>query len=338
MIEVVIPAHNAAAYLRETLESIAAQTRPPARVTVVDDRSTDGTPALVEAAARELAPRVEIRLLPNAGPPGPAAARNTAIRAATAQWIALCDADDLLLPEHHAALAAIVGTPGTVLGFGDCSLFESDGGEVLVPSHHAKSGLPALPSRPAAAGGRTLEGTDFAAMLRGPRIATSACLIRREAVLAAGLFDEAMRFAEDYDLFLRLAWLGRFAFTTMQVARKRVHAANLSQERNRARFSLGNLRSAVKLRGIARAADPAPFRPGPEDRALCEAMAPRFAETALYDASRGGFAAYAVAARLAAGAGFAGKVLHPRHLARLLAGRLGLLDRGRAAHTPPAGV
>ena len=63
MIEVVIPAHNAAAYLRETLESIAAQTRPPARVTVVDDRSTDGTPALVEAAARELAPRVEIRLL-----------------------------------------------------------------------------------------------------------------------------------------------------------------------------------------------------------------------------------------------------------------------------------
>jgi glycosyltransferase involved in cell wall biosynthesis len=137
MIEVVIPAHNAEPFLRETLDSVAAQSRLPDLVTVVDDRSRDATHAVAERAAAELAPRLPIRILATDGPPGPSAARNTAIRASRADLIALLDADDLLLPGHVATLAGLLeANRQAVLAFGDSTLFESATGRVLVASHH----------------------------------------------------------------------------------------------------------------------------------------------------------------------------------------------------------
>lgn len=319
MIEVVIPAHNAAAFLRETLASVAAQTRPPARVTVVNDRSRDGTRDLALACAAEMAPRLPIRVLDSEGPPGPSAARNTAIRTSEAPWIALLDADDLLEPAHHATLLAMAtAEPGVTLAFGDCCLFDGESGAVMVESHHAKAGLFDLPARDAPGGARALAGSAFQALLRGPRVPTSASLLRREAVQAAGLFDEAMMFAEDADLFLRLAWLGELRFTAARLTRKRTHGGNLSREENRVRFTRGGAEVAMKLRAIARAADPAPFRPTAEDRALVEAIAPKSVEHYLYDASRAGFGAYRRAAAFAREAGFGTMALRPRHLARTL--------------------
>ena len=104
MIEVVIPAYNAGSFLRETLLSVAGQTLLPDVVTLVDDSSTDDTVAVAKACAEELAGRLTIRVIPNAGPRGPSAGRNTAIRQSRAEWIALLDSDDLLAPNHHVTL------------------------------------------------------------------------------------------------------------------------------------------------------------------------------------------------------------------------------------------
>lgn len=316
MIEVVVPAHNAAPFLRETLESVAAQTRPPALVTVVDDRSTDATREVAERAAAELP--VPIRVLATEGPPGPSAARNTAIRRADGPpLVALLDADDLLLPNHHADLAALLGAdPGAVLAFGDCSLFDSASGETLVPSHHTKSGIAARAAEPLAtlAVGFTLGERMFVELLATGMFGTSACLFHRAAALRAGLFDEAMMYAEDTDLFLRLALLGGMPFTREPVSRKRVHGGNLSRLENRLRFARGTAESLARLQARAAAGEIAPT---PAQRAALEERVPRAVNGYLYEASLCGPAAYRRAALLARRSGLGPLALHPRHLARL---------------------
>ena len=87
---VVIPAYNAAAFLARCLESVFAQTVQAEEVIVVDDGSSDRT---AEVAAGFAGTRVIRR--PNGGP---GAARNTGIHAATGEWIAFLDSDDIWVP------------------------------------------------------------------------------------------------------------------------------------------------------------------------------------------------------------------------------------------------
>ncbi|WP_158292019.1 glycosyltransferase family A protein [Paracraurococcus ruber] len=308
MIEVVIPAHNAAPFLRETLESVAAQTRPPALVTVVDDRSTDGTVAVAEAAAAALRDRIAIRVLRNAGPQGPSGGRNTAIRSSGATWIALLDSDDLFVPDHHARLAGLLeAAPDAVLAFGDNTLFR--GAETLVPSLLAESGVAALPAEELAPGCLTLGERMFAELTRTGVFCTSACLFRRDAALAAGLFDEAMMYSEDQDFFLRLALQGRFVFSPAVVTRKRVHETNLSQARNALRFCRGTSETLARLAAGEEVLSPA-------QRAAVQRMLPQALSGYLYHASRSGPAAYWRAARLALRSGHGAMAARPRHLLR----------------------
>jgi glycosyltransferase involved in cell wall biosynthesis len=100
-ISVVIPTYNASRFLRETLSSVFAQTRLPDEVIVVDDASTDGTPAIVrELTAGAPVPLRLIELAKNTG--GPATPMNVGIDAARGEFIALLDHDDLMAPEKLA--------------------------------------------------------------------------------------------------------------------------------------------------------------------------------------------------------------------------------------------
>lgn len=314
MIEVVIPAYNAAPFLHETLASVAAQTRPPTWVSVVDDASTDDTVAVAQAAAREFAARIRIQVLRNTGPRGPSAARNTAIRASTADMIALLDADDPMLPDHLSTLsAALTAAPDAVLSFADTEVFNGD--RIIIPSLLGKSGVAAQPADEIAPGIWALREDIFTPMLASGVFGTSACLFRRQAAIDAGLFDEAMMHGEDTDLFLRLALSGRFVFSRALISRKREHGENLSHERNRLSFCHGTARSLMKL-----AADPA--RLDPARHAALRRALPGALNSYLYHASRAGIAAYRRAATLARQAGRGSLALHPRHLLRLAAHRI----------------
>jgi glycosyltransferase involved in cell wall biosynthesis len=313
-IEVVIPAYNAAPFLRATLESIALQAVPPVRVTVVDDRSTDGTADVARAAAQALRDRIAIRVLPNAGPQGPSAGRNTAIRDSGANLIALLDSDDLFTPAHHAALlAALHAAPDAVLAFGDNTLFSGEA--VTVPSLLAQSGIAALPAQELAPGVFTLGERMFAELLRTSPFCTSACLFRREAALEAGLFDETMMYSEDQDFFIRLALRGRFVFTRACVTRKRVHETNLSHARNTLRFCKGTAEAVARL-----ARDGAGLSPAQRE-AVAAALRPALGGY-LYHASRAGLGAWWQAARLAAASGAPALAARPRHLLRAALARL----------------
>ncbi len=118
-ISVVIPTYNASPFIRETLDSVFAQTRLPDEVVVVDDCSLDDTVALVEQLA-ETAPilvRV-IRLTKNSG--GPAAPLNAGIAAATSEFIATLDQDDLASPTGlNNLLKCFIACDTVGLAFGD---------------------------------------------------------------------------------------------------------------------------------------------------------------------------------------------------------------------------
>lgn len=101
-VSIVIPAWNAASFVDNAIASALRQDDVSVEVVVVDDASTDDTPAVVAAFED---PRVRsFRLEANRGP---AAARNVALAAARGRWVAVLDADDTLLPNRLTRLVGI---------------------------------------------------------------------------------------------------------------------------------------------------------------------------------------------------------------------------------------
>ena len=101
---VTVPAYNAELTLAETIASVQAQTFANWELVIVDDGSTDGTLSLAERLASE-DPRIRVVSQENHGPGG---AYNTGVREARTDLLVMLSADDLLLPEHLASLAAFV--------------------------------------------------------------------------------------------------------------------------------------------------------------------------------------------------------------------------------------
>src|SRR5262245_10450327 len=104
-ISVVIAVYNGEAMIGDAVASVLAQTLPPAEVIVVDDGSSDGTPAVVDRiAAGE--PRVRrLRQDPNQGQ---AAALNRGVAEARGAYLAFLDADDVWRPDKLARQAALL--------------------------------------------------------------------------------------------------------------------------------------------------------------------------------------------------------------------------------------
>jgi glycosyltransferase involved in cell wall biosynthesis len=312
MLEVVIPAYNAGRFLRQTLDSVAAQTRPSALVTVVDDSSTDDTAFVALGAAAYYGDALPIRLLRNSGTRGPAAARNLALRESRAEFVALLDADDRLRPDHHRLLLAAIGScADAVASFGDSTLFNSAG--VTLDSRLVKSGVANLPASEVSPGFHSLLNGMFGPLLKSGMFDTSACLFRRAAVLEIGLFDESLHHGEDTDLFLRLALKGRFVFTRETVMDKRQHDANLTDPRNAINFCRAKVVTLMKFY-----AEAGKFHLSPEQSDMVDAELNRALDSYAYHASRAGAARYGDAMHLARAARHAGIALKPRHLTRMM--------------------
>lgn len=122
-ISVIIPVHNAEAHLRETLESILAQTFTDWEAICVENGSTDASPALLEEYAKRDT-RFRILTLP---PVGAGAARNAGIEAATGDYICFSDADDLYLPDAIQKLLNRIQESDSDVVLSDVDFLYSDG-------------------------------------------------------------------------------------------------------------------------------------------------------------------------------------------------------------------
>lgn len=104
-LSVVVPFYNVQTYAPDALKSLELNARDDFEFLLVDDRSTDGTPDLLERAARDLPGAVVLRHEQNGGL---ATARNTGLDAARGEYIAFMDGDDWLAPGHLARMVAAI--------------------------------------------------------------------------------------------------------------------------------------------------------------------------------------------------------------------------------------
>jgi glycosyltransferase involved in cell wall biosynthesis len=166
-VSVIVPAYNGARFYESAMGSILLQNCPELETIVVDDGSTDGLDEIVRQGA------ADVRYLRQERK-GPAAARNTGLRAASADLIAFLDIDDLWTAGHLARLCeALAQDPEAGIAHGLVRQF------VLLPD-----------------GGRMLSGA-----YRMPYLGS--CLFRRQVFEQCGGFDEDMAMGEDYDLMCR---------------------------------------------------------------------------------------------------------------------------------------
>ncbi|MGC2999938.1 glycosyltransferase family 2 protein [Streptomyces sp. G35A] len=107
-LSVIVPFYNVRQYAPDTLMSLRANARPDFEFVLVDDHSTDGTPALLERAAEELADVVRVRYIRRERNGGLATARNTGLDAARGEYLTFLDGDDWLAPGHLSELVAAI--------------------------------------------------------------------------------------------------------------------------------------------------------------------------------------------------------------------------------------
>jgi glycosyltransferase involved in cell wall biosynthesis len=211
-VSVITPAYNVAAFIRDTLDSVFAQTFQDWELVIVDDGSTDDTAAIAaEYAARD--GRVRLIRQENRGLAG---ARNTALAAAQGEFLTLLDSDDIWDPGFLASqLAVFARHPDTGLVTGSARWFGGPFDGQLV--------RPEVEGAPAVALEEML--ADEAAIF----IMTT---FRRAVVESIGLFDATKRRSEDWDFWLRAVQAG-FVMrrNTAPLARYRVRDGSLSSDR-----------------------------------------------------------------------------------------------------------
>ena len=185
LVSIVMPAYNAAKFIRETIASVQSQTYENWELLVIDDGSKDETVEIIRALTKEDA---RIRLLQNEKNMGVAKTRNRGIELADGEFIALLDSDDLWYPEKLEKQLSLARESEIV--YCSYAMIDEDGKE-----KHAPFIVPAE--------------TNYKKMLISSVISCSTVLMRAETAKKYH-FDETF-YHEDYVLWMQMMKDGRKA-------------------------------------------------------------------------------------------------------------------------------
>ena len=201
-VSVVTTTYNGLPFLVQAIQSVLRQSLTQFEYVIVDDGSSDDTPA---AMASITDPRVRYVQLPRIGR---AAALNAALQEARGKYVANLDADDLMLPERLAMQTLYLDCHDDVGMVGSAYLLRRlDGSETAV----------ALPTADADLRKRLYVGYPFA---------HSAVTYRRETLIRSGGFDQTLACSIDYDACARVALRASLANLAQPLVVRRVHKDN----------------------------------------------------------------------------------------------------------------
>lgn len=247
LISVLLPAYNAATYLRPAVASVLNQTLGDFELICVDDGSTDATPGILRDFASRDA-RVKVISRPNTGIVG---ALNDAIAASSGQYLARMDGDDICHRERFARQVEHLDTaPDTVLLGTNVVVMDEDG-DLVAPMRDLAFEHEAIEKM-------LLES-------RWPLVHPSV-MIRRDAMDRIGGYREGTFPHEDHDIFLRLGEVGRLAALPDCLLHYRRHSRSVSYNSRSWRHLDAMVRDARVRRGLAEYWDEPPGRKEFSDR------------------------------------------------------------------------
>lgn len=223
LISVIMPAYNAEAYISEAISSILNQTYTNFEFIIIDDGSTDRTPAIINKYARK-DPRIKvITLRVNRGL---AYALNRGLDAAHGTYIARMDADDISLPTRFEQQIAYLKKHKNVIAVGGQAELINKKGRII--------GLKSFPNNP-----ETLYKLMFEAMpIQHPILMTYAKYMKQSRY-------ENKTTAEDVSMFFKLLRFGDFGNIQNVIFQYRVHSDSNSLKNLKKTFIL-TVRSRIK--------------------------------------------------------------------------------------------
>ncbi len=239
LVSIVIPAYNHARYLDEAIGSVLNQDYPRVELLVLNDGSTDETPAVLEKYGRSFYWETQ----PNMGQ---AATLNKGWRLARGEILGYLSADDVLLPDAvRTSVAYLEDHPEAVLTYPDFNLI--DPGSHLIDAAQAPEYS-------------YYEMVVDMVCAPGPGV-----LFRRSAFAAAGGWDVSLRQLPDYEYWLRLGLHGSFLHIPKVLALFRVHEESQS-------FAGSDERKAEEPRRVLTTFLARPDLPGPVAQARGRAL------------------------------------------------------------------
>jgi glycosyltransferase involved in cell wall biosynthesis len=184
-VSVIIPAHNAAPFICQAIESIFSQTLQPLEIIVIDDGSTDQTIQLVKNY------QASVRLLKQEKS-GVSSARNVGIRQSKGEFVAFLDADDVFI--EPTKLEKQLGI-----------ILEKHCDIVISGWQITDENLNPISDRSL---WQEVPHLNLFNLIRSVPVLPSALLVRRSKLLEIDGFDESLTNAEDVDLIFRLVLAG----------------------------------------------------------------------------------------------------------------------------------
>ncbi|HYP26973.1 MAG TPA: glycosyltransferase family A protein [Blastocatellia bacterium] len=210
-VSIIMPSYRVSQYIGEAVESALAQTFKDFEIVVVNDGSPD-TPEL----ERVLAPYMDRIVYIKQENRGCSGARNTAIRAARGRYLALLDPDDIWEPNYlEVQVGMLERHPSVDLVYPNATIFGDlpDSGRLFMDLSPSKGEV------------------TFESLVSQKCNVMISVTARRDALIRAGLFDESLLSAEDFDMWLRLVHSGgRISYHRQPLVRYRRRRGSLSSD------------------------------------------------------------------------------------------------------------
>ena len=204
-----MPVYNAARYVEKAVQSVLSQTFANFEFLILDDGSTDASLKIVQKLATTDS-RIRVFTRKNKGG---SASRNELIRIARGPYIAIMDSDDICRSGRLEKQIAYLNAHPDCVAVGSRVLFIDAGGMPIIEFGDCFSHE---------------EIDNFHLTRAGGRLCHPSAMIRREALLQVGLYNEQRRYGEDVDLFLRLAEVGKLANLREVLLDYRYHLSSIS--------------------------------------------------------------------------------------------------------------